>query len=96
MLKGEGGHKNFIDGEICVKPLGILFIGKNKKWKNTKFLFQVCDVEKHTNSYCMNILVRMHNCKRNSDGDKVEIMKTNMWYMEIRRVIHQVAKMLTT
>lgn len=45
MLKGQRSLKSFEEGEICVKPMGIVFKGKNKKGKNIKFLFQVCDVK---------------------------------------------------
>lgn len=50
MLKGQGSLKNFEDGEIVLKPLGIVFVGKNKQSKATKFLFQVYDLERYTNS----------------------------------------------
>ena len=73
MSKGQGSLKNFKDGEICVKPLGIVFVGKNKIGKNTKFLYQVCDVEKYTSSQYTNLLVRINICKKNNDGEKVEI-----------------------
>ena len=41
LLKGEGSLNNFDDREICVKPLGVVFVGKNKNQKITKFLFKV-------------------------------------------------------
>lgn len=50
LLKGIGSLMNFDDGEICVKPLGIVFVGKNKNNNNTKFLFRVEDVEIDTSS----------------------------------------------
>lgn len=73
MLKGQGSLKNFQDGEICVKPLGVLFVGKNKNQKITKFLFQVDDVDKYTNSLYTNLQAGVNNCKRNTTGDKTEI-----------------------
>ena len=96
MLKGSGSQKNYEDGEICLKPLRIVFIEKNKKGRNTKYLFQVFDVEKYTSSQYMNFLVRMNSCKKNNDGDKEDIRKTISWYDEIQRVIHQVSQMLMT
>lgn len=53
-----------------MKHLGIVFVGKNKKGKNTKFLFQVYDVEKYTTSQYTNLIVRMNNYVKNNDGDK--------------------------
>ena len=70
MFKGIGSLKNYEHGEICLNPLGIVFIGKNKKGRNTKYLFQVCDVEKYTSTQYKNLLVRMNSCKKNNDGDK--------------------------
>ena len=49
-LKGLGSLKDHNDGEIIHKPLGVVFLGKNKNNKMTKFLFQVCDVERYMNS----------------------------------------------
>ncbi|CAI9300099.1 unnamed protein product [Lactuca saligna] len=57
MLKSQATLKNFEDGEICLKPLGIVFIRKNKKGNNTKFLFQVCDVERYTMPHYTNLMV---------------------------------------
>ena len=48
MLKSQASLKSYEDGEICLKPLGIVFVGKNKKGMITKFLFQACDVERYT------------------------------------------------
>ena len=96
LLKGVGSLKEFDDGEICVKSLGIVFVGKNKNSKNTKFLFRVEHVERYTNSRYINLLIRINNCKRNIEGDKADIRRTIVWYMEIRRVLHQATKMLMT
>lgn len=79
MLKGQGSLKNFEDGEICLKPLGVVFVGKNKNKKVTKFLFQVCDVERYMNSQYMNLLVCLNNCMRNTTGDKDEVQKMIIW-----------------
>lgn len=77
-----------------MKPLGIGFIGKNKKSNNTKFPFQVCDTERYTTPHYTNLMVRMNNCEKNNEKEKAEIRKVINWYAEIRRVIHQAAKML--
>lgn len=61
MLKGQGSLKNFEDGEIVLKPLGVVFVGKNKHNKVTKFIFQIFYVERYTNSQYTNLLVRLNN-----------------------------------
>ncbi|CAI9287226.1 unnamed protein product [Lactuca saligna] len=94
LLKGQTSLKKFENGEICVKLLGVVFVWKNQKDKITMFLFQVCDVEKYANSQYTNLLVRIHNCKRNIEGDKTEIRITIGWHMEIRRVLHQATNLL--
>lgn len=50
MLKGQGILKNYDDKAIIHKPFGVVFVGKNKNNQITNFLFQVCDVERCTNS----------------------------------------------
>lgn len=50
LLKGAKNLKNYDDGEIFLKPLGIVFVGKNKNNNITKFLFKVEDVERYRNS----------------------------------------------
>lgn len=69
---------------------------KNKKGNNTKFLFQVCDVERYTTSYYTNLMIQMNNRAKNNENEKAEIHKVANWYAEIRRVIRQAALMLTT
>lgn len=64
MLKGQGSLKTYEDGEICTKPLGIVFTWKNKKGKDTKFLFQAYDVERYTSSQYTNLLVRINSCNK--------------------------------
>ena len=88
--------KEFDDGEICVKPLAIVFVGKNKNNKNTKFLLRVENVERYTNSQYTDLLVRINYGKRNTEGDKADTRRTIVWYMEIRRVLHQAMNMLMT
>lgn len=79
------------DGEITLKPLGIAFVAKNKKGNNSKFLFQVCDVERYTTSHYTNLFVQMNSCDRNNDKEKADIRKIVNW---IRRIIHQAMKVL--
>lgn len=59
LLKSKANMKKYVDGEICLNPLSVVFIGNIKKGNNTKFLFQACDVERYTNSQYTNLLVRM-------------------------------------
>lgn len=66
MLNGQGSIKNYKDGEIIHKPLGFVFVGKNEKNHITKFLFQVCDMDRYTKSQHMSVLIRLNNCKRNT------------------------------
>ncbi|KAL7591384.1 hypothetical protein Lser_V15G33665 [Lactuca serriola] len=95
-LKSKSDLKPYVDVEIFLKPLGIVFVGKNKKENNTKFWFQACDVERHTTTHYTNLIVCMNSCKNNNESDKVEIKKSMNWYSEIRRVIRQVGQMLLT
>lgn len=83
-----------MDGEICFKPFGIVFVGKNKNEKNTKYLFQACDIERYTTTQYMNLLFHMNSCKKSNDGDKEKLKKIIKWYSEIRRSLHQVIQML--
>lgn len=48
MLRGQGSLKDYNDGEIVHKPLGVVFLEKNNNKKMTKFIFQVCHVERYT------------------------------------------------
>ena len=96
MLKIEASLKFYEDGEICLKSLGIVFIGKKKKGKITMFLFQVCDGERYTTSHYTNFIIRMNSCVKNNESDKPKIRKVVKWCVEIRRVIHQVAQTLMT
>ena len=58
-----------------MKPLGTMFLGKSKKGKITKYLFQACDVERYTTAHYTNLLVKMKICAKNNDGDKAELRK---------------------
>ena len=95
-IKNQSLLKNYEDGEICLKPLGIVFVGKNKKGPVTKFLFQMDDIEKYTSSHYTNFLIRMKSCAKNSDKEKAKIQKMFNWYTEIRRVLHTAIKLFTT
>ena len=88
--------KKYEEGEICLKSLGIVFAGKVKAGRAKRFLFQTCEVERYTNSQYTNLIVRMNHCKKNSEGDKKEIMKVISWYMEIRRVLMYDVQLLTS
>ncbi|CAI9263199.1 unnamed protein product [Lactuca saligna] len=81
--KKQNELKNYEDGEICLKPLGIVLAGKDKAGRAKRFLFQTCEVERCTNSQYTNLIVRINHCKKNSEGDKKEIKKVISWYMEI-------------
>ena len=88
--------KKYEDGEICLKPLGIVFAGKDKAGRAKRFLFQTSEVERYSNSQYTNLIVRMNHCKKNSEGDKKEIKKVISWYMEIRRVLMYAVQLLTS
>ena len=80
--------KKFADGEICLKPFGMVFAGKDTKGKPKRFLFQVSEIERYTTSQYTNFIVRMNNCTMNNEGDKKELKKIITWYSEIRRRMH--------
>ena len=69
------GLKKFVDGEICLKPFGLVFAGKETKGKAKRFLFQVGEIERYTTSQYTNFIVRMNSCTKNNDGDKKELKK---------------------
>ena len=73
MMKGQVSLKDYVDGEIVHKPLGVVFLGKNKNRKMTKFLFQVYDVDRYTNSQYTSLLVHLGNYKKNTIEDKAKI-----------------------
>lgn len=85
LLKGKLNIDDFEDTETIHQPRGVVFIGKNNRGKMAKFLFQVCDIERYTNSNYTNLLIQINNCKKNDNEDKAKIRKTIQWYMEIRR-----------
>ena len=55
MLMTKVNINKIEDREITLKPLGIAFVGENKKGNNSKFLFQVCGVERYTTSHYTNL-----------------------------------------
>ena len=73
ILKSKDDLQPNDDGDICLKPLGIVFVGRSKKGRKTKYLFQACDVERYTTTHYMNLMVRMNKCKKNDDKDKAEL-----------------------
>ena len=96
VLKIQADLKMYVDWEICMKQLGIFFVGKSKKGKQTKFLFQSCDVERYTTSLYTNLIVCMNSCKKNNEADKAELKKVKNWYAEILRTLHMAAQVLIT
>ena len=65
----------YADGEICLKPFGMVFAGKDTKGKPKKFLFKVSEIERYTTSQYTNFIVRMNNCTKNNEGDRKELKK---------------------
>ena len=96
VLKIQADLKMYVDWEICMKPLGIFFVGKSKKGKQTNFLFQSCDVERYTTAKYTNLIVHMNSCKKNNDRDKSKLKKVMNWYAEIRRTLRVAAQVLIT
>ncbi|CAI9285816.1 unnamed protein product [Lactuca saligna] len=87
--------KKFADGEICLKPSGIVFAGKDKAGKVKRFLFQASEVETYSTSQYANLSVRMNHYKKNNEGDKKEMKKIISWYTEVRRVLLYSITLLT-
>ena len=52
-----------MDGEIYLKPFGLVFAGKSKKGKSSKFFFQTSEIERYTTAHYTNVIVRMNSCK---------------------------------
>ena len=85
----------YADGEICLKPFGMVFAGKDTNGKPKKFFFKVSEIERYTSSQYMNFIVFMNNCNKNNEGDKKDLKKTITWYAEIRKTIHSAVQRLT-
>lgn len=75
-------------------PFGVVFIEKEKKENNKKFLFCSDDVERYSNQQLSSILLRIKNCLLNDNEDKVEVRKIILWYMDIQKVFLQTVKIL--
>ncbi|KAL7610282.1 hypothetical protein Lser_V15G13610 [Lactuca serriola] len=95
VTKSQSELKKYVDGEICLKPLGLVFSGKDKNGKAKRFLFQENEVERYTTAQYTNFMVRMNNYTKNNDGDKAELKKVMSWYTKIRRMMHFAAKILS-
>ena len=95
VTKSQAELKKYSNREICLKPLGLVFAGKDKNGKAKRFLFQANEVERYTTVQYTKFMVRMNNCKKNNDGDKAELKKVMRWYTEIRRMIHFAAQILS-
>ena len=39
VTKNQAELKKFVDGEICLKPFGLVFVGMDKNGKAKRFLF---------------------------------------------------------
>lgn len=77
-----------------MKPYGLIFAGKSKKGKSSKFFFQTSEIERYITAHYTNLIVCMNSCKNNNDGDKVELKKLMNWYAEIRRTLHMAGQLL--
>ena len=44
--KTQAELKKYADGEICLKPFGLVFTRKYKNGKAKRYLFQACEVER--------------------------------------------------
>ena len=79
LLKGKINIDKYEDGDIVLKPLGVVFLGKNNNQIMTKFFIKVADVERYMNVQCTSLLVQINNCKKSSGEDNAEIRKTILW-----------------
>ncbi|KAL7586161.1 hypothetical protein Lser_V15G40639 [Lactuca serriola] len=84
----------YVVGEICLKPFGMVFSGRDTKGKPKKFLFKASEIERYNSSQYTHFIVRMNNCKKNNEGDKKDLKKVISWYGEVRRTIHSAIQML--
>lgn len=82
------------DGEICLKPYGIVFVGKGKNGKQSTFLFHTNNVERYTTGQYTNLIVRINSCKKNSEEDKAEMRKIMNCYVEVWKTLHKAAQVL--
>ncbi|KAL7607644.1 hypothetical protein Lser_V15G16187 [Lactuca serriola] len=73
----------YVVGEICLKPFGMVFSGRDTKGKPKKFLFKASEIERYNSSQYTHFIVRMNNCKKNTKGDKKDLKKVISWYGEV-------------
>ncbi|KAL7587313.1 hypothetical protein Lser_V15G40383 [Lactuca serriola] len=90
----QSALSKYVVGEICLKPFGMVFSGRDTKGKPKKFLFKVSEIERYNSSQYTHFIVRMNNCKKNNEGDKKDLKKLISWYGEVRRTIHSAIQKL--
>ncbi|KAL7609544.1 hypothetical protein Lser_V15G13888 [Lactuca serriola] len=90
----QSALSKYVVGEICLKPFGMVFSGRDTKGKPKKFLFKASEIERYNSSQYTHFIVRMNNCKKNNEGDKKDLKKVISWYGEVRRTIHSAIQML--
>ncbi|KAL7604923.1 hypothetical protein Lser_V15G18161 [Lactuca serriola] len=90
----QSALSKYIVGEICLKPFGMVFSGRDTKGKPKKFLFKASEIERYNSSQYTHFIVRMNNCKKNNEGDKKDLKKVISWYGEVRRTIHSAIQSL--
>ena len=84
----------YVDGEICLKPYGIVFVGRGMNGRHSKFLFQENDVERYTTAQYTNLIVHMNSCKKNYEEDKAEMRKIMNWNAKVQKTLHKVAQVI--
>ena len=90
----QSALSKYVVGEICLKPFGMVFSGRDTKGKPKKFLFKASEIERYNSSQYTHFIVRMNNCKKNNEGDKKDLKKVISWYGEVRRTIHSAIQKL--
>ena len=75
VVKYKAELKKYADGEISLNPMGLVFLGKDKKGKAKRFLFQASEVERYTVAQYTNFIVHMNNSKKKNEGDKAKLKK---------------------
>ncbi|KAL7607148.1 hypothetical protein Lser_V15G19426 [Lactuca serriola] len=90
----QSALSKYVVGEICLKPFGMVFSGRDTKGKPKKFLFKVSEIERYNSSQYTHFIVRMNNCKKNNEGDKKDLKKVISWYGEVRKTIHSAVQKL--
>ncbi|KAL7609165.1 hypothetical protein Lser_V15G10960 [Lactuca serriola] len=90
----QSALSKYVVGEICLKPFGMVFSGRDTKGNPKKFLFKVSEIERYNSSQYTHFIVRMSNCKKNNEGDKKDLKMVISWYGEVRRTIHSAIQKL--